>query len=228
MKKVPILICSVGSPSLEIALSSISLYAKEAPVYLSSRSETMDPRVFRWILNSQGNFGDAYNKIMDDAFQYHDGVIIANDDICLTPDSYRLLLEDIKHLEDFKIGVVGARSDYVLEPQNIRFESGPRNGLKWAQEQSIKEVAVIAPIFAYVTKAAFQAVRFPPLNWFSDNVFCHTLTILDFRHFVSRSYVHHAGSQTVGRNDQKNLMEASRWLWKNEPGIARHYRLPTE
>ena len=228
MKKVPILICSVGSPSLEIALSSISLYAKEAPVYLSSRSETMDPRVFRWILNSQGNFGDAYNKIMGDAFQYHDGVIIANDDICLTPDSYRLLLQDVKHLRDFKIGVVGARSDYVLEPQNIRFESGPRNGLKWAQEQSIKEVAVIAPIFAYVTKEAFQAVKFPPLNWFSDNVFCHTLTVLNFRHFVSRSYVHHAGSQTVGRDYQKNLTEAARWMWKNEPGIAKHYRLPTE
>ena len=87
---------------------------------------------------------------------------------------------------------------------------------------------MIAPIFAYVSKEAFSQVRFPPINWFSDNVFCHTLTVLDFRHFVSRSYVHHAGSQTVGRNDQKNLMEASRWLWKNEPGIARHYRLPTE
>ena len=79
MKKVPILICTVGSPSLEITLSSIRLYAKEAPIYLSSRTETMDERVFKWVLNSSGNFGDAYNKIMDDAFQHHDAVIIANE-----------------------------------------------------------------------------------------------------------------------------------------------------
>jgi len=54
----------------------------------------MDERIYKWVLNSSGNFGDAYNRIMDDAFQYHDAVIIANDDICLTPDSYRLILED--------------------------------------------------------------------------------------------------------------------------------------
>ena len=230
MKKFPILICTTGSPSLEITLSSISLYAKDTLVYLSSRSETMDPRVYKWVLNSASNFGDAYNRIMDDAFQYHDEVIIANDDICLTPDSYRLLCSDVNHLKQagHKLGVVGARSDYILEAQNIRFEGGARNGLKWAEEQTIKEVSVIAPIFAYVSREAFQAVRFPPINWFSDNVFCHTLTVCDFRHFVSRSYVHHAGSQTVGTDFRKNLMEASRWMWQNEPGIARHYRIPTE
>ncbi len=230
MKKLPILICTTGSPSLEITLSSISLYAKEAPVYLSSRSETMDPRVYKWLLNSQSNFGDAYNRIMDDAFQHYDEVIIANDDICLTPDSYRLLCEDVQYLKEagHKVGVVGCRSDFILAEQNIRYESGPRDGIRWAEEQTIKEVSVIAPIFAYVSKEAFSQVRFPPINWFSDNVFCHTLTVLDFRHFVSRAYVHHAGSQTVGKDDRKNLMEASKWMWKNEPGIARHYRIPTE
>jgi hypothetical protein len=229
MKKCPILICTVGSPSLEITLSSIKLYAKEASIYLSSRTETMDERVYKWVLNSSGNFGDAYNKIMDDAFQYHDAVIIANDDICLTPDSYRLILEDAEHLQKagHKIGVLGARSDNILEAQNIRFEGGARNGMKWAEEQTIKETSVIAPIFAYVTKEAFQAVRFPPINWFSDNVFCHTLTVLDFKHFVSRGYVHHAGSQSVGKDDSKNIKEAAAWLWKNEPGMAKHYRLPT-
>jgi len=117
MKKVPILICTVGSPSLEITLSSIRLYAKEAPIYLSSRTETMDERIYKWVLNSAGNFGDAYNRIMDDAFSSHDAVIIANDDICLTPDSYRLILDDAEHLKKavHKIGVLGARSDYIIE-----------------------------------------------------------------------------------------------------------------
>ena len=125
MRKCPILICTVGSPSLEITLSSIKLYAKDAPIYLSSRAKTMDERIYRWVLNSSGNFGDAYNTATDYAFEHgkYESVILINDDVVLNPYTIRLMTHDAGILEskDVNFGFLGARSDYVLHDQNIRF-----------------------------------------------------------------------------------------------------------
>lgn len=178
--------------------------------------------------NVATNFGDAYNAAMSKAF--YDGykeIIIANDDVVITPTTYQNLSEDVKLLkQNFdNVGFVGARSDYVLWDQNIRSYCANDNivRLKYESEDHIKEVGVIAPIFAYVSKQAFDVARFPSVNWYSDNIICDDLSKAGYRHFVSTAYVHHAGSQTVGTDFQKCHEEPREWIRTNRPDVYSNY-----
>lgn len=217
-----IVICSTGNIGLNILLLSIKAYCPHMPVYLSSKNPDDVELVDTWMYNSATNFGDAYNAAMSKAF--YDGykeIIIANDDVVITPTTYQNMLSDIallkKHTD--KLGFVGARSDYVLWDQNIRcsFPNDDVVGLKWASEDHIKRVGVIAPIFAYVSKQAFDAARFPSTNWYSDNIICDDLSNAGFSHFVSTAYVHHVGSQTVGMDYAKCHEEPREWIRTNRP-----------
>jgi len=159
------------------------------------------------IINDATNFGTAYNKLLTHVFATYpdEGVIIANDDVVLTPDTMRLMREDVAELrtsaaqEGYRLGLVGARSDFVLPAQNIRiydsaFDDYPvLHWLRWPSELRTKPASVIAPIFAYISREAFTAAQFPPINWYSDNVICEDLSRKGFAHYVSRAYVHHAG-----------------------------------
>jgi hypothetical protein len=119
--------------------------------------------------------------------------------VVLNPDTIKKLADDTRILElnDVNYGFIGARSDYVLHDQNIRFPvyDDKQAGLKWESEQYIKPTGVIAPIFAVINKKAWNMAKFPSTNWYSDNIICHDLQKAGFEHFVSRAYVHHAGSQ---------------------------------
>jgi hypothetical protein len=219
-----IVICSTGNIGLNILLLSIKAYCPNIPVYLSSKNTEDAELVDTWIYNVATNFGDAYNEAMAKAF--YDGykeIIIANDDIVITPTTYEKLQDDVRLLKrNFEnIGFVGARSDYVLWDQNIRcsITNDSIVGLKYESEDHIKEVGVIAPIFAYINKQAFETARFPSVNWYSDNIMCGDLSKAGFEHFVSRAYVHHAGSQTVGMDYAKCHEEPREWLRTNRPDI---------
>jgi len=88
---------------------------------------------------------------------------------------------------------------------------------------NILHTDVISPLFAYISKEAFEQAKFPPINWFSDDVMCRDLGKLGYQHFVSRSFVHHVGSQTIGRDFQK-LMEAPKeWIEKNRPDYFKEW-----
>jgi hypothetical protein len=91
--------------------------------------------------------------------------------------------------------------------------------LYWASEGQIKETAVIAPIFATITREAWKVAKFPSTNWYSDNIICHDLQEAGFRHFVSRAYVHHAGSQTVGMDYKKCHEEPREWIKAHRPDM---------
>ena len=217
-----IVICSTGNIGLNILLLSIKAYCPNIPVYLSSKNTEDAELVDTWIYNVATNFGDAYNEAMSKAF--YDGykeIIIANDDVVITPTTYSKLQDDVRLLKrNFEnIGFVGARSDYVLWDQNIRcsITNDSISGLKWASEDHIKEVGVIAPIFAYISKQAFETARFPSTNWYSDNIICDDLSKAGFSHFVSTAYVHHAGSQTVGMDYAKCHEEPREWIRTNRP-----------
>ena len=223
-----IVICSTINTGLKVLLSSLEAYCPYIPVYLSSKNVEDSKFVHTWIYNVATNFGDAYNEAMSKAF--YDGykeIIIANDDVVITPTTYLKLEEDVRLLKrNFEnVGFVGARSDYVLWDQNIRSYCANDNviGLKYESEDHIKEVGVIAPIFAYVSKQAFETARFPSVNWYSDNIICDDLSKAGFRHFVSRAYVHHAGSQTVGTNFQKCHEEPREWIRTNRPDVYSNY-----
>lgn len=223
-----IVICSTINTGLKVLLSSLEAYCPYIPVYLSSKNVEDSKFVHTWMYNAATNFGDAYNAAMDKAFS--DGykeIIIANDDVVITPTTYLKLNEDIKLLKihSQKIGFVGARSDYVLWHQNIRSYCANDNviGVKYESEDHIKETGVIAPIFAYISKQAFETARFPSTNWYSDNIICDDLSKAGFRHFVSRAYVHHAGSQTLGTNFQKCHEEPREWIRTNRPDKYKEY-----
>jgi len=226
-----IVICSVGNKGLYILLESIRQYAPELLVYVSGRGLEMYDQVKMrlpnavWTENIANNFGDAYNAAVTHAFEHggFDSVILANDDVVLTPTAIAMLKEDAKLLETrgFSYGFLGARSDYVLEAQNIRFPvaNDEAIGLRYASEQSIKLADVIAPIFAVVKRDVWDKVKFPSTNWYSDNIICADMAKLGYQHFVSRAYVHHAGSQTVGDDFAKCHEEPREWIKANRPDM---------
>lgn len=199
---VPVVVCTLGSKSLHVMRASIGEYNPDVPI-----------RVYR---PEPSTFGQCYNEALTDAFKTHDEVIVANDDVVVTPSSIDLLLEDVAALKKGhgnKLGFVAGISDDARNSQNIRYESG----------EEPKKRAVISPIFAWLSKEAFNWAQFPPLNWYSDDVMCEDLNRLGFVHYISRCYVHHVGSQTVGRDYKKLNDEALPWLRANRPEYVRKW-----
>jgi len=193
---IPIVVCTVGSRSLGVLQTSVKIYNPDVNLM-----------IFEGFM---GNFGDDYNAVMELAFRDHDEIIIANDDIVLNPDSYNLLVEDVAFLKNRfprNLGFVAARSDWVRPHQSIAHQT----------EQNILQAPIVSPLFAYINKEAFAKAKFPPINWFSDDVMCKDLIKAGYLNFISRSYVHHVGSQSIGR-DFKKLMDAPReWIKENRP-----------
>jgi len=224
-----IVIATVNSPSVYVLLESLKQYAGDIPIYLSGNNLALWARIrdygnITFRPNTASNFGDAYNDIIDYAFTKHDSLIVCNDDVVFTPDTYQKLKKDYEFLtvdREYKLGWLGARSDYVLRDQNIRFpvQGDGVQGLKYLSEGNIKEVDVIAPICAVVTKEAWNVAKFPSINWFSDNIICLDMRRAGFKHFVSTAYVHHAGSQTVGMDYALCLEEPKAWLKANRPDM---------
>ena len=226
-----IVICTVNNPGITVLLESIRVYAPTLPVYLCgnnpetwARAKAILPN-FVWLPNNAANFGDAYNNAVSYVFgnTKFDSLILSNDDVVLNPETIKLLQEDYKLIREsnIRMGFLGARSDYVLRDQNIRFpiHDDRQEGLRWASEAIIKQTSVIAPIFASISREAWEVAKFPSTNWYSDNIICHDLQEAGFGHFVSRAYVHHAGSQTVGVDFKKCHDEPREWIKANRPDM---------
>ena len=226
-----IVICTVNNPGITVLLESIRCYGDKLPVYLCSNNlglwararEITENLIYR--PNPTTNFGDAYNAAVDYAFEHgkFDSLILANDDVVLNPNTLSLMREDTEVLRErgFKVGFLGARSDYVLPDQNIRFpvDGDRRSSLAWESEQQIKVAPVIAPIWASISREVWNVAKFPSTNWYSDNIICHDLNVAGYQHFVSRAYVHHAGSQTIGVDFKKSHEEPRAWILENRPDM---------
>ena len=203
-----IVICTVNSACLEVMLASIKAYVPAG--------------VERYVhFNVGSTFGDAYNFAMRDAFTRHTELVICNDDVVFTPTTWTRLLADVALLKEAvaDLGYVAARSDYARGAQNIRCGTGRLDFLRFESERSIVETPVIAPICAWIHRDSW--VDFPPINWFSDDVQCADMKR---RHFVSRAYVHHVGSQTCGNDAARCMADAEPWLKANRPALhALHF-----
>ena len=230
----PICVCSVSNDKgLELFLHSVRLYAPNPNllIYLSSPSPINDLTIlpYKWIRNEADNFGDAYNKIMSEAFMDgHETVILANDDVVLDPTTYWFLTHDrvILRQSGHKVGFVAARSNMASMHQNIRNRAAEDTwqGMKWASEDSIAQTEWVAPLFASVDREGWPG--FPPTNFFSDNVACWDMEQDGFKHYLSRAYIHHVGSATIGKDaaaGAKNTMEAEDWLKLNRPVLHKRY-----
>ena len=219
-----IAVCTVGSKCLAVLRVSLMTYAPEHDLALSG------PDGVGMIKNTGKNFGDSYNELLDVVFQTESECIVANDDVVVNQHTIPRLLEDVAGLKAYgiKLGWVGARSDYVLPQQNVRMplKDDKFENLRFSSESLVKEATVIAPIFAYVSREAFQQAKFPPINWYTDNVSCDDMTKLGYRHFVSRAYVHHVGGDSTGQDFNKLIAEAGAWMWPNRPEYAAKYGLP--
>jgi len=219
---IPICISTVHGKGLPVLMESIKQYAPEAFIYLRGPERVIGGyENCRLIFGEARNFGDDYNEVIDDALKYAQGCIVCNDDVVLTPTSYQRLLEDVEIIRELvpKVGWVAARSDSVRAAQNIRFNPNgdPLYMNRFKSESFIREAGVIAPIFAYISRDAWQFGRFGPLNWYSDDASCLDLVRKGYSNFVSSSYVHHVGSQTVGADIEALNAQARPWIEANRP-----------
>lgn len=208
MSTPAIIVCTVHGACLQVMTASLNAYVPQD--------------VEKYVHHKVGaNFGDAYNFAAREAFKRHDEILICNDDIVFTPTTWAVLLEDVAHLRKVvpNLGYVATRSDYARGEQNVRSGRGKIDFLRYQSERHIVETPVIAPICAWIHRDAW--VDFPPINWFSDDVQCADMKR---RHFISRAYVHHVGSQTCGQDAQRCYEDAEPWLLANRPELhARFY-----
>ena len=140
--------------------------------------------------------------------------------------SVKVLMEDVaivRTMNSIKPGWVAARCDAARPIQNVRIgkEGEKIKGFRFPSESYIKMSQVISPIFAWISSDAFEEAKFPPLNWYSDDVHCMDLVRKRYAHFVSASYVHHIGSNTIGMNAKQLHEDAMPWLKKNRPEYAK-------
>ena len=208
MSRPAIIVCTVNGGCLDVMKASLKAYVpREVEKHIHLKVGT--------------NFGDAYNFAAREAFKRHDEILICNDDIVFTPTTWAVLLEDVAHLRKVvpDLGYVATRSDYARGEQNVRSGRGKIDFLRYQSERHIVETPVIAPICAWIHRDSW--VDFPPINWFSDDVQCADMKR---RHFISRAYVHHVGSQTCGQDAQRCYEDAEPWLLANRPELhARFY-----
>ncbi len=206
---LPIVTCTVDGKCLPILKASVKAYAPDVPHLIFSPCLETSAKSYDFALNI--------------AFQTYDEVIVCADDLVLTPDSYKLLCEDVNRLKvtyGDKLGFVAAHSDFSRFCQNIRYQQAPSDKLecgKWTWEHQCRPVRRLSPIFHYISKAMWKDMVVPDIEWYSDDVMCEDLNALGYTHYISRCYVHHAGSQTLGRDGQALTKAAMPWLVANRP-----------
>lgn len=208
-----------GDCLVTLAASVTSYVPRDVTVFLSGSGMIFPRHRTVNMENTATNFGDAYNVVVKRAFEEVDEVVVCNDDIVFTPTTWQTLGENVSQLrgKSIPLGWVACRSDYARGYQNIRLGKGPMEFFKWETEKAMIETDVIAPICGYVHKDAW--VDFPPINWYSDDIQCLDMINKGLRHFVSTAYVHHVGSQTVGRDGKKCIEEAKPWIKENRPEL---------
>ena len=222
----PIVIATVKGHGLAVLLESIKQYAPECPVYLRGPESVLENFQADFKIYGQPrSFGEDYNEIIEAAMKDWSSCIVANDDIVLTPTSVKVLMEDVaivRTMNSIKPGWVAARCDAARPIQNVRIgkEGEKIKGFRFPSESYIRMSQVISPIFAWISSDAFEEAKFPPLNWYSDDVHCMDLIQKGYGHYVSASYVHHIGSNTIGMNGKKLHEEALPWLKENRPNYA--------
>lgn len=212
-----IVICSKKDECIPVLFESINQYVQDnVTVYMSGVSKKLILTKNTVTFENIGNtFGESYNHALKRAFQYHDELVVSNDDVVLNPNTWQLLKEDVNALKEKygdTLGWVAARSNVARPQQYI--------GDPELIDDCINERLVIAPIFAYIHKRAW--IEFPNINWYSDDIQCYDMRAKGFRHFVSRSYIHHVGSNTTG-TDRNSLMQNSlREIIKSRPDMIEY------
>lgn len=218
-----IVISTIKGKRLPVMMKSIEQYIPpDVEIYIAHNGIAfMDyhSRVHKMHLvkSDATNFGDAYNFICKRAFEKHESIIVCNDDIVFDPSTFSLLQSDWNALMNYdsdNVGYLACRSNFARGKQNIRWHDSETKivNLKFNHESRIIETDIIAPICAVIRRESW--IDFLSINQYSDDVQCLMMADKGLKHFVSRSYVHHVGSQTVGINHDE-YAETLQFLRKN-------------
>ena len=213
-----IVIATKTAKCLPVLLSSIDAYVPEEVTVILAGSDLECSRHDTINLPNNGtNYGDSYNDVVRYAVEMFPEIIVANEDIVLTPTSFDLLIEDKVLLKNHNVGWLCSRADYVRGLQNIRDAGEVRNGIKFAEENQVIQSDVLSPLFGMISREAW--IDYKPINWYSDDIQCLQISAAGYKNYISRSYVHHVGSQTIGMDHNKNDHEARVWLKNNIPEL---------
>ena len=213
-----IVIATKTAKCLPVLLASIDEYVPEEVTVIISGSDLECSRHNTVNLPNNGtNYGDSYNDVVRYAYEMFPEIIVANDDIVLTPSSFNLLIEDKVLLKNHNVGWLCSRADYVRGLQNIRDAGEYRNGVKFVEEGQVIQSDVLSPLFGIISREAW--VDYMPINWYSDDIQCLQISANGYKNYISRSYVHHVGSQTIGMDHKKNDDEAKAWIKVNIPDL---------
>ncbi len=147
-------------------------------------------------------------------------LLIVNDDTVFTPDTIKDLQEDLQVIEgdDPNWGLVGLRSNYSAGAQNIRTPIGKLEGIKYDTENSILRVDTVFGVAFLLRKKVTEFITddWTKIQWYGDNLLSYDAKMKGFTAYVSRSYIHHHGSQS-GKDYPKYDKEGREWLRENRP-----------
>jgi hypothetical protein len=209
-----IAISTLTGKCLPVLLASIEQYVPtDVELYINGSELKSSKHKTHNFMEFPGSFGEAYNFICNKAFESHDEIIVANDDVVIDPTSYERIVEATRKIQDMNIktGWVVAKSYRVRGTHQVVQNA----------EMAIYEMPVISPLFGRVSKESW--VDFPPINWYSDDIQCIDMGKKGYRHFVSHSYIHHVGSQTIGQDNNKNHLDAEPWIKANRPELHKEW-----
>lgn len=220
---------------LRVALASVAAYAPGVDVVVgwngAEEPRDLPPNAaMRLMRQGEGirTGSDAWNWCAQQTDASY--LLILGDDTVLHPDTLGLLLEDgVGLAREFpgQVAFVGARSNYVKGPQNIRSANGSTGaaGILYESESQVFELPMIVPVAALISHAVYDEVGgFASTNWFADDLMCWDLSRRGYRHFVSRAYVHHVGQRATaqGKTSADMWREGWNWLEANRPDFVAH------
>ena len=206
-----IVIATKHAKCLPVLFASIDEYVPQDVTVIIAGSDLECSRHNTVNLPNNGtNYGDSYNDVVRYAFEMFPEIIVANDDIVLTPSSFELLIEDKVLLKNHSLGWLCSKADYVRGLQNIRDAGSLRNGVKFVEENQVIQSDILSPLFGIISREAW--IDYKPINWYSDDIQCLEISAAGYKNYISRSYVHHVGSQTIGMDHGKNDQEARSWI----------------
>ena len=146
---IAIAVASTKGRCLPVMLASCREYVPGAKVYLRTPVDAPHHDVYKQLRGAPRNFGDDYNEVIDAAFaDGHEFVLVANDDVVLTPTSVSDLLEDVATLGDEfgdMVGWVCSRCDAARPMHALRCSTAGRRSARHPSPAGARRSARSAP-----------------------------------------------------------------------------------
>jgi hypothetical protein len=216
-----IVIATKNGKCLPVLAASISMYLPDFfTVYISGSGMILPKHRTITSDNTADNFGDAYNNVVHQAMDDgHKTSLSVTMTLFSLPTPGPLWLKTYR--ESPQKTVVGLLHGLTMR-EDVRTSGSGTRAIETVYAMLLRtaiiEVDVIAPICAWIESKNW--VDFPPLNWYSDDIQCIDMQEKGLKHYISRAYVHHVGSQTTGHKPMELTQASIPWIRENRPELA--------